>query len=128
MRSAWRLGRRSAYATPCLPARSISARRPHAGRRVMLPVQDLLQPLRRHRQLRDRTRDSDRVVDGGRNRRTDPGDTTLACPFDAEWIERARIVLTQDDVDFGSLAGRRHEVISKGRRERIAALIIGEFL
>ena len=44
-------------------------------------VQDLLQALGRDRQLRHGTRHSNGVIDGGSNRRTNPGDTALPAPL-----------------------------------------------
>jgi len=83
--------------------------------------------LRRHGKLRHRARHSDGVVDRGGNRRADAGDPALACPFDAEGIERACMVLAQDDLHLGELPRRRDEVIGKGGRQRVTAFIIGEF-
>ncbi len=78
--------------------------------------------------LRHRARDPDGVVDGGGDRRADAGDAALACPLDAERIERARVVLAQDDVDLGRLAHRRQQIVGEGGRQRVAALVVGEFL
>src|SRR5262249_58038961 len=101
-------------------------RPPLRSRRARSSVQDLLEALGVHRQLRHRTRHPDGVVDGGRNRSPHPGDAALPCPFDAERIERAGVLLAQDDLDLGSLTHRWHEVIRKGGGQRIAALIISE--
>src|ERR1700750_139554 len=49
-----------------------------------LAVDDGLEPLRRHRKLRDRARNADRVVDRGGDRGTDGIDAALARTLDAE--------------------------------------------
>src|SRR4026207_1570713 len=43
-----------------------------------------------------------------------PGAAALPGPLDAERIERARVILAQDDVDLRRLAHRRHQVVRKG--------------
>src|SRR3954464_11662512 len=91
-------------------------------------VQNLLQALWRDRQLRHGTRHSNGVIDSGSNRRANAGDAALTRPFDPERIERAGVVLAQDDVDLGSLAQRRHEIGRKRRRQGVAALVVGELL
>ena len=56
------------------------------------------------------------------------GDAALARALDAERIERARRILGQHDVDVGHLARGRHEIVGEGDGQRIAALVVGEFL
>src|SRR5262249_7920914 len=97
------------------------------GRGATATVQDLLEALRGPGELSYRARHPDGVIDGGRNRSADPGDAAFPRSLDAERIERAGIVLAQDDRDLGGLAHRWHEVVRKGGRQRVAALIIGEF-
>src|SRR5437870_10992093 len=60
------------------------------GTRLASAVDDVLQSLRRDRQLRDRARNTDGVIDGRRDRRADPGDAALARALDAERVQRAR--------------------------------------
>ncbi len=96
--------------------------------RSAVRVQNLLQPLRRHGQLRHRAGHADGFVDGGGDRGAHAGDAALACPLDAERIERGGIVLTQEHFDRRRLAHRRHQVVRERGRERIAAFIVGELL
>src|SRR6185312_2406931 len=104
-------------------------RRAITAERLAAPaVQNLLQALWRDRQLRHGTRHSNGVIDGRSNRRTHPSDPALPRPFDPERIERAGVVLAQDDVDLGGLAHRRHEIVRKRGRQWVAALVVGELL
>ena len=64
-----------------------------------LPLQNLPQPLRRHRQLRDRAGDADGVVDRGGDRGADRVDAAFARALEAERIERARRILGDQDVE-----------------------------
>src|SRR5215218_6197805 len=96
---------------------------------TLLPaVDDVLEPLRRDRQLGEGSGDSDRILDGRSDRGADRGDAALACALDAERVQRARRLLRQDDFDVGRLAHRRQEVVRERRAERVAPLIVDEFL
>ena len=155
VRGAWRIGHRRGHghssirgsvgnctrhrSLVCPPCDGVLARRRNPGPRngsasravtplYAPPVQHLLQPLRRHRELRHRARHADGVVDRRGDRRADAGHAALACPLDAERIERARVVLAQHDLHLGRLAHGRQQIVGEGRRQRIAALVVGEFL
>ena len=91
-------------------------------------IEDRLQPLRRHRQLRDGAGNADGVVDRGGDRAADAVDAALARALDAERIERRRIVLGQDDLDVRRLAHGRQQIVGEGDGQRIAALVVGELL
>src|SRR6476620_6626862 len=91
-------------------------------------VDDRLEPRRCHRKLGDRAGHADGVVDRRRDRRADRVHPTLARALDAEWIERRRIVLGQDDLQRRHLAHRRHQIVGEGGGERIAGVAVGELL
>src|SRR6266852_4426121 len=90
-------------------------------------VQNMLEPLRRDRQLGDGARHSDGVVDRRRDRCAHAGDAAFARALDAERIERARRLLGEDHVDVGRLARGRHQIVHEARGQRIAAFVVDEF-
>ncbi len=71
---------------------------------------------------------ADRVVDRGRDGGADRVRSALAGSLEAERIERARRILGDQHVDRRHLACGGHQVVREGDRQRLAALVVEEFL
>jgi hypothetical protein len=85
---------------------------------------DIPQPLRGDGKLGDGAGDADGVIDRGADA-IDPG---FACAFEAERVERARRVLGHEHFERRDLAGGGDKIIGEGAAERLAPLVVQEFL
>src|SRR5687768_6956318 len=86
-------------------------------------VQYRFETLRRDGKAGHRARHAYRIVDRRGNRSAHPRDSALARPFHAERVERTGGVLRNDNIDHRGLADGGQQVIGKGDRQRLAALV-----